>query len=112
MLLNWFDTSEVDAFTESLVGEFVQRVPKEGDVRGARGRAKEASATLLARVERFARGHKLNLYKRARLANTLKWQLQEAGYDKGTVDALALDVAKVASLTRYVDSGPGTADRR
>ncbi len=112
MLLSWFDTSEVDAFAESLAGEFTQRMPKEGEVRGASGRAKEATATLLARVERFARGHKLNLFKRARLANSLKWKLQEAGYDRSTVDALTLDVAKIASLTRYVGSRPGSADRR
>lgn len=112
MLLKWFDTSEVDAFAESLAGEFIQRVPKDSEMRGARGRAKEANTALLARVERFARGHKLNLFKRARLANSLKWQLQEAGYDKDTVDALTLDVAKAASLTRYVGSRPGQADKR
>lgn len=102
-MFKWFDTSEVNALAVSLASEFMQRVPQSGGpVRGAQGRTKEATAAILARVQRFARTNKLNLFKRARLANSLKWQLHEAGYDKELVDALTLDVAKIASVTKYV----------
>jgi hypothetical protein len=103
MVFSWFDTSEVDAFATSLVNEFMQRLPRESlgpSVRGAQSRLREATEGLLKRVERFASGRRLNLFKRARLANTLKWQLHEAGYDKAMVDELTLDVAKRVSLAK------------
>lgn len=112
MLFKWFDTSEVDAFATSLANELMQRLPKENlgqGVRGAQARTKEATDALLQRVQRFAAGRKLNVFKRARLANSLKWSLHEAGYDKSFVDDLTLEVAKTVSTTKYVaqKGGPG-----
>ena len=102
MFFGWFDTAEVDAFSASLVAEFLQRAPLDrAEARGGRSRSKEARTALLSRVEGFARTHRLNLFKRARLANTVKWGMQERGYDKEAADALALDIAKTAALTRY-----------
>jgi hypothetical protein len=101
MFFKWFDTSEVDAMANSLASEFCQRAPKEslsGEARGAKGRLKEATDILMNRVEKFAGGRRLNLYKRARLANTLKWRLLDNGYEKTLVDNLTLEVAKKTSL--------------
>jgi len=114
MLFKWLDTSEVDALATSLVSEFTQRVPSnsgESAVRGANSRRKDAIETLLNRVGKFAAGHQLNLYKRARLANSLKWSLQEAGYEKAMVDDLALAVAKKVSITRYSGQNSSSKDK-
>jgi hypothetical protein len=104
MFLNWFDTSEVDAFATSLANEFIQRSPPQQAApaaRGAQSRMREAASAMLVRVGNFASGRQLNIFKRARLANSLKWRLHEAGYDKNLVDDLTLDVAKKVSTTKH-----------
>jgi hypothetical protein len=104
MIFSWLDTSEVDAFATSLANEFIQRVPPESLVSGARGgaaRFREAAATMLTRAGNFASGRPLNVFKRARLANSVKWKLHAAGYEKDIVDQLTLDVAKRVSTTKY-----------
>ena len=113
-MFKWFDTTEVDNFTTSLVNEFMQRVPRdslEKEVRGAQARQKDAVDALLNRVARFASGRRLNVFKRARLANSLKWALQEAGYNREMVEELALAVAKKVTTTRYVGQA-GTAGNK
>ena len=115
MFLKWFDTAEVDAFAASLASEFSQRIPKDNlqqVVRGAQARLRVATDELLNRVARFASGRRLNIYKRARLANSLKWTLHEAGYEKSMVDDLTLEVAKKVSTTKYVDQATGIGNKK
>lgn len=113
MFFSWFDTSEVDAFATSLANEFIQRLPPDSltrGTRGAQGRFKDAVGGMLVRVGNFASGRQLNIFKRARLANSLKWKLHEAGYEKDLIDELTLDVAKKVSTTKY-DKGRSTAGK-
>lgn len=101
MFLNWFDTSEVDAFADSLISEFCQRVTPEhfsGKARGGKGKISEAQSLMFNRLARFAETKRPNLFKRARLANTIKWLLLDRSFDKGFVDTLSVDVAKHISL--------------
>lgn len=108
MFFSWMDSSEVEALATSLASEFVQKVPSADLKQGARGiqrRLSESSDALYERVHRFSTKQPLNWFKRARLANSLKWKLQEAGYDKSLVDGLVLEVVKILSLKKPEQSG-------
>ena len=115
MRLRWFDTSEVEAFAASLASEFIERAPPESSmqtVRGAKARLTESTDLMLRRVANFASGRRLNILKRARLANSLKWRLHEAGYEKSLIDELTLDVARKVATTKYSDPMRGMSDGR
>src|SRR5262245_57304294 len=88
MLLAWLDTRHVVEFARSIVAEIREAMPadQEADTRkesrkevGKRARKIER---LTQRTRAFSREHRLNFYKRAKLANTLKWELKDAGYSE------------------------------
>jgi hypothetical protein len=89
-MLGWFETNEVDAFAQEVIGELVKRLPptsleapdhKTGD------RVHRMTEALSGRVREFARARKPNLFKRARLGNRVKWGMREAGYAEEFVAA-------------------------
>jgi tetratricopeptide (TPR) repeat protein len=96
MLLNWFNAREAAEAGTALADDFLQQ--SESGSRSARRRvAGDAQATaetqrilqkFLQRVDREARPLKLNLFKRARLANSFKWRLLEQGVDSQVVEEL------------------------
>lgn len=95
------DTSELNALAASLAGEFIQRLPPDDlmkDVRGRQRRQEEANKVMMGRLEKFCATHSLGWFRQARLANQLKWRLLDAGYQKGFVDALVLDLLKAVPL--------------
>lgn len=113
MFLKWFDTTEVEAFAASLTNEFIERVPPDSLMQAARGskaRLAESTDLLLKRVGNFASGRRLNILKRARLANSLKWRLHEAGYEKSLIDDLTLSVARKVATTKYSVPTRGIGD--
>jgi tetratricopeptide (TPR) repeat protein len=93
MLLNWFNTREASETGTALADGFLlQTAP------GAR-RSRDSAQTeseqverlmekFLQQVDRQARPLKLNLFKRARLANSFKWRLLEKGVEQQVVDDL------------------------
>ena len=103
MILNWFDTSEVDALADRLASDLVKRVPPSNldalKKKAAAGRSKIKEA-ILRQVQDFTSTHRLNVYKKARLANRFKWALREAGYPKELVDEMAFELATLMATTR------------
>ena len=53
---------------------------------------------IFARVEKFARSRSLNLYKKARLGNRIKWSLKDAGYPAEFADSLTFELVTVVTL--------------
>lgn len=101
MFMKWLDSSEVEAFAASLANDFSQRAPAdslEKDVRGKERRLADAKTHLLTRVERFASSRRLGMFKRAKLGNTLRWKLNDAGYKKPLVESIVLDVVKLLTI--------------
>ena len=43
---------------------------------------------LFERATAFRKEHKLGVYKKARLANTFRWELKERGYDPAFIETL------------------------
>lgn len=101
MLFNWFDTRDVDAETERMVREFSERLPLndyEAGGRKAETRLREAHEMLLRQAREFAARQRLNIYKKSRLANRIKWALREAGYPKILSDEIAYELAAITAL--------------
>jgi len=84
MLLAWLDTRHVVEFARSIVAEIREAMPADEEVRSRKEIGKRARKIerLTERTRAFSREHRLNFYKKAKLANTLKWELKEAGYSE------------------------------
>ena len=103
MVLNWLNTKEVDALADELTRELLHRVPPSNfGAAGKKAASKQARTqqVVLQRARQFADSCGLNVYKKARLANRLKWSLRDAGYPADFVDALAYEVAAVMATKR------------
>jgi hypothetical protein len=101
MPIAWLDTTEVDAFADSVVAELQQRFPPAGvdlSTRKAVDKVMKGVDHVSARVGEFARRHKLNLYKKARFGNRLKWALREARYPDLFVDVMTHELTSQLAL--------------
>ena len=102
-MIGWFDTKEVDAFAAAIVAEVAGRFPPEKiDLpdKKALERLRRMNDSISGRVREFARGKRLNFYKRARLGNQVKWAMKEAGYPDGFVDAFTYELVTLVSVVR------------
>lgn len=102
MTMGWFDTGEVDAFAKWVVSEVVQRMPPD-----SLGTPDQKLADRIHRMNEFVSGRAVsmavekrpNFYKRARLANQVKWGLREAGYTKGFADTFTYELATLITVS-------------
>lgn len=103
MALEWFNTKEVDAFAQWVVEDLLKRMPPESlgryDKKTA-DRLHRMNEAVSSRARELVAKHKLNVYKRGRLGNRVKWGLKEAGYPDAFADAFTYELLKVLSLTR------------
>ena len=100
LLSGWFDTKELDAFADALVEDLVARVPPAGEASKGRksfDKLRRTFGATFARVDAFARSHRLNVFKKAHFANRVRWALKEAGYPADFVGAMTQEL--VAHLT-------------
>lgn len=100
-IFQWFDTEEIDEFARSIVGELVKRVsPASLDARDEKmpKRLRNTHHAIFSRAEQFARTHKLNIYKKARLGNQFRWALKEAGYPKAFVETWTYELITLVAL--------------
>jgi hypothetical protein len=99
-LFGWFDTKETDDFAQAIADDLTGRIPASvGDNRKqiTPDRLRNAHDAIIARASAFARDHKLNWYKKARLGNTFRWTLLDKGYDKDFVDTWTHNVLVAVS---------------
>lgn len=100
-MLKWFQTQEVDQFSDSLIKEIVTRYPPEGrdtDVKKANQRLQKVLKSVFRQIEVFANEHTLNIYKKARLGNRIKWAMREAGYPLNFSESFTHEVVTVISV--------------
>src|SRR5215469_927429 len=114
MLFSWLNAREANQSGIPLADDFVLQTattPKdarnrEGGPRAHGGQLQKFMQKFLQRVDREARPLRLNVFKRAKLANSFKWRLLEKGVDKELVDELTQ--ALVLRLT--ANQGGGARD--
>jgi tetratricopeptide (TPR) repeat protein len=92
-MLKWFGGREVAQVGAALADDVVLQSSsrsrhKAGDPGSAGRDLQKFMQTFLQRVDRDAGPLQLNLFKRARLANSFKWRLLEKGVEKGLVEEL------------------------
>jgi hypothetical protein len=100
-MLEWFNGKAVDEFADSIVADLVKRIPPSGvdaPAKKAAERLRKTHDAVFGRIEKFARAQYLNIYKKARLGNRLKWALLDAGYPADFVDTLTLELLTVVTL--------------
>ena len=98
---NWFDTKEMDEFASSIAAELIKRVPPSSLDSGKKktaGQLKSSHHAIFTRAENFARTHSLNIYKRARVGNSFRWALREAGYPADLVEAWTYELVTLIAL--------------
>jgi hypothetical protein len=82
MVLAWLDTRTAVEFAHTMAREIQQSMPPSDEVPGKKEAGKRAKKIerIATQAKAFSRDNRLNVYKKAKLANTLKWSLKEAGY--------------------------------
>ncbi len=75
---------QIDEFAKTLAQELSKRYPPALDKPDERRISQKRMTTILEdtfnRALEFKKQHKLGVYKKARLGNTFRWELQEMGY--------------------------------
>jgi hypothetical protein len=100
--MKWFETKEVDAFAQWVVSELLQRLPPATvgtDDRRLPERIGRMNEFISGRATAFATEHRPNFYKRARLANKVKWGMREAGYPARFADTFTYELATLITVT-------------
>lgn len=91
MILSWFDASEAKAFGLTLAKIVMEKMPVDGSTAKAAVKEKKKEVLLnrmALEIARFRETGKLNIYKKAKLGNSFKWALRDAGYDTAYVDTM------------------------
>jgi len=100
--MKWFETKEVDSFAQWVVNELLQRLPPatlETDDRKLPDRIRRMNDFISGRATSFAAEQRPNFYKRARLANKVKWGMREAGYIAKFADIFSYELATLVTVT-------------
>ena len=90
-MFKWLSAKNAVVFGSELaklVREFVPNDPQLSDSK-RQSKANYAKEKMLKRIRQFKQDEILNFYKTAKLLNTFKWDLKDAGYDQKLTDALA-----------------------
>jgi hypothetical protein len=94
-MFNWFNARRATEFGEQLAVFFADRVPAASipatDKKPLR-HALEVIQKMHRQLAEFRASEKLNVYKKAKLANTFQWKLIELGYDKRIVQELTKEL--------------------
>lgn len=84
MIFDWFNVVEVVSFAQEIVHEVNRLFPPE-DQKGKAIPVKTYQNkfdSMVTRIRSFSTKRKLNLYKKARLLNTIKWEMRDVGHDE------------------------------
>ncbi len=86
---------ELDRFACSLAEELARRYPPELEARRNRKNEKRLARALdfiTNEARAYRRSRRPGVYRKARIGNTLKWELRERGYREEVVDAATRSV--------------------
>jgi hypothetical protein len=85
-LFGSISSKEVDAFARELADELVKRYPPVTEQGAPESSSQKRLSSILEdvcnRALAFKNEHKLGVYKKARLGNTFRGELEERGYSK------------------------------
>jgi len=89
MIVKWFDAREAVAFAQIIARDVDRLFPSHPPRNNLTSAKKDKIFDgLVRRTQTFAQQHKLNIYKKAKLLNTVKWELKDAGHDEALIDEI------------------------
>ncbi len=89
MILNWFNAREATEVGTALADQFTPQIASGSATQGKIGVQRDHGAALqniLEQADRKVRTLRLNVYKKAKFANSFKWRLLENGVEKEVAD--------------------------
>lgn len=92
MIFDWFNAQEVVAFAETVatdISKMVPLVPQKIKARTGK-KSRNDLDDLVYRVRSFAKKNPLNVYKKAKFLNVIKWKLRESGYDEAFISEVVV----------------------
>jgi len=93
MNLDWFDAKDAIAFGHELAAFIIKSLASP-----ARNRKKDHNGSqhlmkqIATKTAIFKQSHRINFYKKAKLCNTFKWTLIEAGWEKDSANHLTKEL--------------------
>jgi hypothetical protein len=88
--LRQFQANRSTSFSKGLAQDLAKRYPPALDKGNERRISQKRLTTILEdtfnRAREFRQQHKLGVYKKARLGNTFRWELEEMGYSEKFVE--------------------------
>ena len=82
--------NDIDTFAKALAQDLAKRYPPALDKGNERKISQKRLTTILedtyTRAVAYKTEHKLGVYKKARLGNTFRWELQDMGYSEKFVE--------------------------
>jgi hypothetical protein len=90
MIREWFDTREAVAFARGIARDIDRLFPPAALKRkpGSEKKDQRKFDGLVLRTRAFAQQHRLNIYKKAKLLNTIKWELRDAGHEESLINEI------------------------
>ena len=90
-MFSWLSAKKSEKFGSELALLLMELVPKEVVLKDGKLSSKSnyAREKMLKKIRQFKQEEILNFYKTAKLLNTFKWTLNDAGYDKALADSFA-----------------------
>ena len=88
MILKWFDAGEIVLFSQEVIRDIKLLFPiaeKKGKAIPKKDFRKKFEK-LITTIRSYASKNKLNLYKKAKFLNAIKWELRESGYEDEFID--------------------------
>ena len=96
----------IEAFANALVTGFNKRFPPalESELGGDKLKPAGTLGKVVGELERqavaFQQEHRLGVYGKAKLINSIKWQMKELGYSDRFTDVTAANLAQVLGKVR------------
>jgi hypothetical protein len=90
MIRDWIDARDAVAFAQEIVRDIDLLFPLVPQIRKPASIKKDQKKldAIVLRTRAFAQQHKLNFYKKAKLLNTIKWQMRGTGHDDALINEI------------------------
>lgn len=90
-MFSWLSAKKSEKFGAEMALLLMELIPKEVVLKDSKLSSKSnyAREKMLKKIRQFKQDEILNFYKTAKLLNTFKWTLNDAGYDKTLADSFA-----------------------
>jgi hypothetical protein len=90
MIRDWIDARDAVTFAQEIARDIDRLFPIVSQSKKSTSVKKDQKKldALVLRTRAFAQQHKLNIYKKAKLLNTIKWRMRDTGHDEALIDEI------------------------